>query len=386
MISKVIKNVTIYAEEEIFDNGFIRFQGTEITGIGKMETYSNQDDEVIEVEEGSIIIPGMIDIHVHGSNGFDAMDGTEEAIEVIAKSLAQEGTTSFLATTMTQESSEIESALKVIANNIAESSNDGAQVLGVHLEGPFVSLSNAGAQPKEYIINADVELFKRFQNAANGSIKIVTIAPEYDENLSLIKYLNSNGVIPSMGHSNANSKVAKAAFENGAKHVTHFYNGLTPLHHREAGIIGHSFYEDGQSIEIISDGLHVSPEIIKLTLKLKGAERIMLITDSMRAKNLADGDYELGGQKVIVKNGEPRTLEGALAGSVLRMEDALRNIMEFTGCTISEAITMTSENQAKSLGIFERKGSLSVGKDADIVVMDKGHHVVHTICRGNKVV
>lgn len=379
---KVIKNVAIYEENEFISNGYIRFQGSKIVGIGSMDKYSHKDDVVQEVEEGSVLIPGMIDIHVHGSNGFDAMDGSEEAVATISKSLAKEGTTAFLATTMTQENGEIHKALKSISDFMEKDSIEGAEVLGVHLEGPFVNISNAGAQPKEYIKGADVELFKSFQESANGGIKIVTIAPECDKDLQLVKHLAATGVIPSMGHSNANSEVARDAYECGAKHVTHFYNGLTPLHHREAGIIGHSYYEDGQYVELISDGLHVDPEMVKLTLKLKSANNILLVTDSMRAKNLEDGEYDLGGQKVFVKAGVPRTEEGALAGSVLRMEDALKNIMKFTNCTMRDAISMTSKNQAERLGIYESKGSLAVGKDADIVVLNKNTCVTHTFCRG----
>lgn len=383
MVVNVIKNVDIYEENELIKNGYIRFRGSKIVEIGRMENYSHSDDIVQDVQAGSIVIPGMIDIHVHGTNGFDAIDGTEEAIPTIAKSLAKEGTTAFLATTVTQENCVIENALKAISTYMEKDSNEGAEVLGIHLEGPFLNLSNAGAQPKEHIKDADVELFKKFQDAANGGIRIVTVAPECDKDLQLVKYLDSTGVIPSMGHSSASSEIAHKASECGAKHVTHFYNGLTPLHHREAGIIGHAFYEDSQYVELITDGLHVDPEMVKLTLKLKSADNIFLITDSMRAKNLVDGEYDLGGQRVFVKDGAPRTEEGNLAGSVLRMEDALKNIIEFADCTIREAIKMTSENQAKRLGIYERKGSLAVGKDADIVVLDKDTCVTHTFCRGD---
>lgn len=383
MVIKVIKNVDIYAENETIKNGYIRFQGSKIVEIGSMEKYFYTEDVIQEVQEGSIVIPGMIDIHVHGSNGFDAMDESEEALDTIASSLAKEGTTSFLATTMTQENNEIIAALKTMSNHIEKDACEGAELLGIHLEGPFVSVSNAGAQPKQHIKKPDVEVFKKFQEAANGNIKIVTIAPECDEDLQLVKYLNSTGVIPSMGHSNASSEIARSAYKCGAKHVTHFYNGLTPLHHREAGIVGHSYYEDGQYIELICDGVHVAPEMVKLTLKIKGADRMLLVTDSMRAKNLADGEYSLGGQKVIVTDRVPRTVEGAIAGSVLRMEDAFKNIIEFTGCTMRDAITMTSKNQAERLGIYDRKGSLAVGKDADVVVLDKKTCVTNTFCRGN---
>lgn len=385
MSIKVIKNVAIYAESGLINDGFIRFEGDKIVEIGEMISYSYNDDVVQGVQEGSVVIPGMIDIHVHGANGWDAMDATSEAIATISKSLAMEGTTAFLATTMTQESSEVEAALEVIAESIAADSKEGAEVLGIHLEGPFVNISNAGAQPKEHIKGSDVELFKKFQDAAQGHIKIVTIAPECDEDLQLVKHLNETSVIPSIGHSNANGTIARAAFENGAKHVTHFYNGLTPLHHREAGVIGHSFYEDGQYVELIVDGVHVSPEMVKLTLKLKGADRIMLVTDSMRAKNLEDGEYDLGGQAVYVREGVPLLESGSLAGSVLRMECALRNVMGFTGCSMREAITMTSKNQAVNLGVYNRKGSLAVGKDADIVVLDEKNCLTHTFCRGNLV-
>ncbi len=382
MTKTIIRNITVYGEQEIIRDGYVEVASGKITDIGMMQDLKIDRDTMVIEGEGNSLIPGMIDIHIHAAVGADAMDSTPESMNQFAKSLVKEGTTSFLPTTMTQHPDTICTALKNISTYRKEQGDAEAEILGIHLEGPFVNADNAGAQPKNYIIDPDIALFKKFQDAANQMIKVVTIAPERPNGVEMVQYLTETNVIASVGHSGASAEETEAAFAAGAAHVTHMYNGLTPFHHRAAGVIGAVLMNKDKFVEMIVDGYHVSPYVVNLTYQIKGAEHIFLITDSMRAKGLPDGDYELGGQPVIVKNGEARIESGALAGSTAKMSDIMKNMMKFTGCSLVDIIQMTSTNQAKQLGVFDRLGSISVGKDADFVLLNDEHDLVMTIKRG----
>jgi N-acetylglucosamine-6-phosphate deacetylase len=310
------------------------------------------------------------------------MDATPAAIHTMAETLPKEGTTAFLATTMTQEKSAVEEALRNAAESTREQEAGKAEVLGVHLEGPFISPKRAGAQHPGHIITPDAEQFRKWQDAAEGGIKLVTMAPERDEGHKLVRMLADTGVVASVGHSNGTFAEVVEAEESGARHVTHLFNGMTGLHHREPGVAGAALLRDKLKAEMIVDGVHICPEMVGLAFRQKGAEGLILITDSIRAKGLENGTYDLGGQDVSVKNGEARLEDGTLAGSVLRMEDAVRNVMEYSGCTLRDAIQMASENPARQLRVFDRKGSLAEGKDADIVILDERLEVAMTLCKG----
>ncbi|MDF2535283.1 MAG: nagA, partial [Bacillales bacterium] len=257
-----------------------------------------------------------------------------------------------------------------------------AEIIGVHLEGPFINKKKTGAQPKEYIIQSNVEQFKIWQSVAGGHIRLVTLAPEVDGSIELIRYLSSNNVVASLGHSAATFDEAEKAVEAGATHVTHLFNAMTGFDHREPGLAAAAMTFDDLKVEIISDGIHVHPKMISLAVKVKGPEKIILVTDAMCAKGLQDGEYALGGQKVFVKGREARLADGTLAGSVLLMSEAIRNISNFTGLPLEEVIKFATETPAKQFGIFDRKGSIAIGKDADITVMDDHFNVLLTICRG----
>ncbi len=382
MTKTIIHNITVYGENEVIPNGYLTIARGQIAAIGSMDVFQPDADATMIDGQGQSIIPGMIDIHIHGAVGADAMDSTPESMSQFAKALVKEGTTSFLPTSMTQHPDVIITALENISRYAKEQGDEEAEILGIHLEGPFVNSDNAGAQPKSYIIDPDIALFKKFQDAAGQMIKVVTIAPERPNGIEMVNYLTETNVIASVGHSGASAEETETAFAAGAAHVTHMYNGLTPFHHRAAGVIGAVLLNRDKFVEIIVDGHHVSPYVVNLTYQIKGAEHILLITDSMRAKGLPDGDYELGGQPVFVKNGEARIATGALAGSTAKMSDIIKNMMAFTGCTLSDIIQMTSTNQAKQLGIFGQKGSIAIGKDADLVILDGNHDLVMTIKRG----
>jgi N-acetylglucosamine-6-phosphate deacetylase len=381
---RLLKNAVIYAETGKIEQGYVLTEGDKIVEVGPMSSCpASSEAEVVELDPSFSVVPGFIDVHIHGASGADVMDATDEALRTMAKTLPKEGTTSFLATTMTAPIEQIERALQNVAQYIDSSNPSGeAEVLGIHLEGPFISPKRAGAQHPKNIIEPNIELFQKWQNIANGHIRLVTLAPEEKNGLALTAYLKEHGVVASIGHSDAVYKQVKAAIDAGVKHATHLFNGMRGIHHREPGVAGAVLMHEEVICELIADGVHVAPEMIRFAYQNKGSAGLILITDAMRAKCLGAGTYELGGQEVTVQ-GEKATLrDGTLAGSILKLGDAVKNAMVYTGCTLEDIIRMTSWNPAKQLGVLDRKGSIRAGKDADLVVLNERHDVVMTICRG----
>ncbi len=329
-----------------------------------------------------VVVPGFIDRHVHGAGGADGMDGDTEKIGVIASNLIKEGTTSFCVTTMTQSEENIVKALSAVKNY---NRSNGAKVLGVHLEGPFISKKYKGAQPEEYIKNPDKRLMERFLKASGDKIKVVTIAPEEDGAKELVEYLSGKGIVCSAGHTNGSFETVKKAVAWGLGSVTHTYNAQTPLHHREAGVVGAGLLLDELYCELICDLVHVCKEAVQILVKNKPKDKLILITDSMRAKHLPDGESELGGQKVFVKEGEARLADGTLAGSVLKMNEAVKNMVEKVGVDFCTAVDYATVNPAKSLNVFDEIGSITVGKKADFAVLDDNFKVQATLINGDVV-
>ncbi len=334
-------------------------------------------------KEGQVIVPGFIDQHVHGAGGCDAMDGTESALSTIANALANEGTTSFLATTMTQSPQNILRALTAVKDYKSQNKVDGAEIIGVHLEGPFISVKHVGAQPLEYVDSPSVKVFDQYNLASGNSIKIVSLAPEVDGTKELISHLKSNGVIASAGHTDAGFNDVEKAYAWGLSNITHTYNAQKPLHHREIGTVGSAMLIDGLNCEAICDLIHLSVPAIKLLIKNKPHDKFTLITDSMRAKHLADGISELGGQEVIVKNGEARLKNGALAGSILKMNDAVKNLVLRCNVPFTDAVDFATANPAKNLNVFDSVGSIEVGKRANLTILDGEFNVHLTVRDGN---
>lgn len=382
--SFVIENLKIYAENETIENGYVRVRDGKIDEVGASNALKKHSDErVFNFPRGVNLLPGMIDVHIHGVNGADTMDATPEALDKITKILPYEGTTSFLATTITNEASVIERALDNVGTYVTNNQKSGqAEILGVHLEGPFINKVRAGAQPHKDIQQPDINVFKEWNQRAFGTIKLVTLAPELEGGMELVSYLVNEGIVASIGHSDATYEQVIKAVQNGATHVTHLYNGMRGLHHREPGVAGASLLVKELKAEIIADGHHVRPEMIDLAYRQKTDDGIVLITDSMRAKCLKNGQYDLGGQDVTVRDGKAVLENGTLAGSVLKMNDALLNIQKYTGCSLESAIKMAAENPARQLGVYDRKGSIAVGKDADLIVLDNNGGIVATFCRG----
>ncbi|MEH7306607.1 N-acetylglucosamine-6-phosphate deacetylase [Neobacillus drentensis] len=380
----LLKGVRVYSEEQIIEDGYIKIKNQKIIEMGSSNELSNKDSfNVIEIPAHFNAVPGFVDVHIHGVAGADTMDATKEALDTMVAALPKEGTTSFLATTMTQEGKQIENALINAGKYIKEQQAQGkSEILGIHLEGPFVNAKMAGAQPIQHIIDPDLSLIREWQKLSNETIKLVTLAPERPSGLEMIRYLKENGIVASIGHTDATYEQVGEAIEAGANHVTHLFNQMRGLHHREPGVVGAAFLREELKAEIIVDGVHVRPEMVNLAFKQKLSDGLILITDSMRAKCLKNGMYELGGQDVIVKNGKAVLDDGTLAGSILEMGHAVKNIISYTGCSLDEAIVMASVNPAKQLNIYDRKGSLAVGKDADIVILDDKMEVYMTLCRG----
>ncbi|MGG0247148.1 N-acetylglucosamine-6-phosphate deacetylase [Peribacillus frigoritolerans] len=380
----IINNLMVHSEKETYKNGYIKVVDGKIAEVGPASQYKQDDDaKVITLSPNYQVIPGAIDIHIHGASNSDAMDATHDALSTMAKTLPKEGTTSFLATTMTQSTQAIESALLNAGKYIKNQTQENAEIVGVHLEGPFISPARKGAQPEDYIVDPDVTLFKRWQEMAENQIKLVTLAPEQPNGLDLAAHLRGTGVVASIGHSDATYDQIDEAIQAGTTHVTHLYNGMRGLHHREPGVLGAAYLRDELYVELIADGIHCRPEMIKLAYNQITSERMILITDSLRAKWLEKGTYDLGGQPVNVDETKATLSDGTLAGSILKMNDAIKNTMEYTGCSMTDIIKMTAENPAKQLRIFDRKGSIQVGKDADLVILNDRLDVEMTFCRGN---
>ncbi len=372
---KCFKNALIYVAGEGVKKCTVEFDET-IRSIG-----DGSDAEEIVLPEGAIVLPAFIDQHIHGAGGSDGMDATVADYEIIAKTVAAEGTASFLITTMTQSVENITKAMQAV-KEYREGEHDGARVVGIHLEGPFIAPAHKGAQPLEYVAAPDVETFKAYNAASGNAIKIVTLAPEIDGASELITYLTENGIVSSIGHTGAKCADIEKAIANGASNVTHTYNAQTALHHREIGTVGSAMLFDELNCELIADTIHVSVPAMKLLIKNKPADKLSLITDAMRAKGIPDGVSELGGQVVYVKNGEARLADGTLAGSVLRMNRAVQNVVTKVGVPFTQAVDYATINPARMLGIDGEAGSIAVGKRADFTVLNENYDVLYTISGG----
>ncbi|MBQ0138764.1 MAG: N-acetylglucosamine-6-phosphate deacetylase [Kurthia sp.] len=337
-------------------------------------------EAALEIDgQGNYLFPGFIDMHIHGSAGVDTMDATPETLHEMAKSLPKEGVTGFLATTMTQKPESIEKALKNIAE--FENNEDEAEVLGVHVEGPFISPKRVGAQPEEYVILPTVERFNKWQQLSGGKIKEITMAPEVEGGFEFVKELAQQGIIVSIGHSDASYEEVEKAMQLGAKQATHLYNQMRPFHHRDPGVVGGTLMIDEIKTEIIVDFIHSHPKAVEFAYRIKGASNIILITDAMRAKGVPFGDYDLGGQMVHVTEKGAHLPNGALAGSILTMDVALKNMQQATGCSFEELVAMSSTNAANQMNL-DTKGRVEVGADADLVILNKDFTIQKTIKKG----
>jgi len=379
---KAIINGKIVTEENVLQGKNLIFNNKilDIIDNDQLEEYKIQHDnneiEIIDAD-GKYIGPGFIDLHIHGSGGCDTMDGTLEALMKISATICQRGVTAFLPTTMTMEIRSIYKALDTIKEAMNKDMA-GAKVIGAHLEGPFISEKYKGAQSEIHILNPNYAMIKEYLDV----IKIITLAPEMDENHDFIKRIKKvPDIVLSIGHSNATYEEAMKAIKSGINHATHTFNAMTSLNHREPGIVG-AIFNSEISCELIADTIHVHPELYNLLVRIKGIEKVVLVTDCIRAGGVGDGVYDLGGQEVVVKNNTATLLNGTLAGSVLDLNLAVKNMVDNTDLKIHEGIIMASLNPAKVLGLDREKGSIKQGKDADIIIFDDDFNIYKTIVEG----
>lgn len=376
---KQFKNVLVYVEGEGLKKRDLTFSDRILS------TGEEDAEEKISLPADAIVVPAFIDEHIHGAGGADAMDGSVQALSRIADTLVKEGTASFLATTMTQSRENLIKAMNAVKEYRAENRLSGARLLGVHLEGPFISPRFKGAQPLEHVVSPSREAFEAYMQASGNAVKIVTLAPETEGAAELIESLSACGITVSLGHTAAKFADIERAVRAGAKNVTHTYNAQSPLHHRDIGTVGSALLLDELNCELIADTVHVSLPAIKLLFKNKPAEKLTLITDAMRAKGLGDCVSELGGQTVYVKNSEARLQDGTLAGSVLCMNRAVQNLVEKAGVPFLSAVDCATKNPALSLGIYGETGSICKGKRADLTVLNARYDVLYTV-RGGEIV
>ncbi|WP_372007243.1 N-acetylglucosamine-6-phosphate deacetylase [Paenibacillus chitinolyticus] len=329
--------------------------------------------------QGRLLIPGMIDVHIHGANGFDMMDGSETSIQEVSRACAATGCTSFLATSV---SSTIEDLIAMIRSVKRVTGHEvGAKIAGLHLEGPYLNPKRKGMQNERFLRHPDLAEMKEIFNEADGLIKMVTIAPELPGGMELISFLKETGVIIAVAHSDATYEEAKQAFEAGASHVTHCFNGMRPIHHRDPGLVVAAFEEEHVSLQAIVDGIHLHPAIVRMMHRLKGPDGMVLITDALQAMGLGDGKYMFGGHPVTVSEGVARLEDGTLASSTVTMNEALRLTVD-TGISLTDAVKMASSSPARLLGLAN-KGKISVGFDADLVLLDEQFQVQWTMIKGS---
>ncbi len=329
------------------------------------------------------LIPGLIDLHVHGAHGKDVMDANQESLAVISRGLAEEGVTGFLATTMTMDNARIEAALSCISDS--HTKMPGAKILGVHLEGPFIAKEKIGAQAGDFVQHPNHELMSKWQKISGDTIRLVTLAPELPGAIPLIKMLHRNNIIPAIGHTNATYEETQAAILAGGRYATHLFNAMSGLHQRKAGAVAALLLSNEVSAELIVDGFHLHPAMTELAFRLKSKNYLILVSDAMRAKCMGDGKYELGGQTVRVHADKVTLEDGTLAGSTLVLSQAIKNMSLFSQCSLIDAIQMATHNPAAMLGLSTHKGSIAVGWDADITVLDANLSAVFTMCEGKEI-
>lgn len=354
-----------------------------ITYVGD-EANAPQGIEPVLDAKGAYVTPGLIDIHVHGGGGGDVMDGTVAALEQMAQTFARYGTTAFLPATVTATHKDILQAVDAV-KEAAEEGTAGAQVMGVHLEGPYINDIRRGAQNPAHIRPPSLQELEDVWRTCGPLLKLVTMAPEIEGASEAIRQLRSWGVTVAVGHTDASYDQVMEAHLWGANHICHAFNGMRGLHHREPGVVGAALTCDGFSAELICDGIHVHPVAMKLLLRAKGPDKIVLVTDTVRAMGLPEGRYQLGGLDINVSQGAARLTTGELAGSTLSMAMAVKNATQMLGVSLPQAIQMASYNPAHTVGMGHRKGSLTVGKDGDLAIFDQDLNALATIVAGKMV-
>jgi N-acetylglucosamine-6-phosphate deacetylase len=378
---KLIHNAIIYLPHQILAHGWLLIRDGIIEKIGVDEPPSLDEGESYDAH-GNKVLPGFIDIHVHGAIGHESMDASPEGLITMAQYYAKHGVTSFLPTTW---AAPFDRLLPVFDNirRVMGMSYAGAQILGAHVEGPFIHPAKAGAQNPNAIYPPSRTLID--QLLAQEIVKLVTLAPEIPENQQIIPLLWSHGVAISAGHTTATYDEMEKAVALGVSSVTHTFNAMPPLHHREPGAVGAALLMDELSCEVIADNVHLHPAILKMVAKLKTADKMILVTDAIRGTGLPDGEYPIDDRTITIQNGEARLPNGSLAGSTLTMERAFRNMLAATNWSIEELLPSATLTPARLIDVQNRKGSIEIGKDADVIIIDDDINVLNTFVAGNLV-
>lgn len=369
----IIKNAKVFSDEYTFIEKDLFIQN----GVFSESTV----DGICIDGTGLYAIPGLTDIHFHGCIGYDFCDGTEEAISALADYQQKNGITTIAPATMTFEE---ERLMKIMETAKAHHNIKGAELVGINMEGPFISAKKKGAQNPRFIHHPDLSMYRNLQEASGGLIKLVDIAPEEEGSMEFIETVKDE-VVVSIAHTTADYDTADKAFTKGARQVTHLYNAMPPFTHRAPGVIGAAFDHKNVMVELICDGVHIHPSVIRATFQLFGDDRVILISDSMMATGLKDGNYSLGGQAVKVTGPRAALKDGTIAGSATNLMSCLRTAVLKMGIPLESAVKAAAVNSAKSIGIFDHYGSITEGKAGNLVLLDHDLNLIHVIQKGQKV-
>lgn len=385
-MSVLFENARVLAQGGIEPPGWVYVEAERIAQCGLGHAPCLPNCKRIDAD-GRILSPGLIDVHAHGAMGHDTMDADPEGLRAMACFYARHGVTAYYATTMTAPIDEILGALGAVrAMMDAEVSGappEGAALLGAHVEGPYIDADRVGAQSPDSVRRAMLDEYERL--AATGVVRLITVAPEHAENRALIPRMVAEGVAVAVGHSAATYDEIATAANLGLSQATHLFNAMAGLHHRQPGTVGAALALDSIRCQLIADNIHIHPAVLKLAIRAKGTDGILLITDAMGGTGMPDGNYQLGKQRVTVSNGEARLANGALAGSTLTLDRAVRNAMAAADLCLGEALAMATLTPARAMGIDDRKGSIAPHKDADIILLDEAGVVWLTMVRGRVV-
>jgi len=372
----------VMTPDQVILDGVVLVEGSRILEVGSRAAVRFSRDEFDVLDRSRhLLAPGFIDVHIHGALGRDVMEGTTEALEAISRFLATHGTTSFLATTMTASPIATLQAVEALGRQV-DRPLPGARMLGLHLEGPFINPEKRGAHSASHIRPPSTLILEQLLARSGHRVKLITLAPEVEGSLELIRFARSRGVVVSLGHSNATLEETVAAIDLGAANATHLFNAMRGFSHRDPGILGAVLTTPQIWAELIADGVHVSPAAVELGLRCKGAGKILLISDAVSATGMPEGRYRLADSEITLSEGVCRTPDGTLAGSILTQDQALRNMVRWSRLPVQTVLGMLTGNPARSLGIADRKGALAAGKDADMVLLDQSLGVHTTIVQG----
>jgi N-acetylglucosamine-6-phosphate deacetylase len=378
MSELLIQNAEIITSERVIANGWLLARGGKIIAYGEGEVRSGAA-QVLDAG-GRTLLPGFIDVHVHGAMGGDTMDAASDSLRKMAAYYASQGVTAFLPTTLTAPHEQLLDALATVRSLMHQPLEDGATIIGSHLEGPYFNVEKCGAQNPDYVRRATLD--EALYYLDSGVLRLISLAPEFAENLPVISEAVRRGITVSIAHTDATYEQALAAIDLGISHATHTYNAMSGLHHRKPGTLGAVLGSTKVRCELIADNIHVHPGAMNVVWQTKGKDRTILITDAMSAAGMPEGQYKLGDLAVTVKDGQATLASGTLAGSVLGMATGVRNFLAATGTTLADMWQTMSLNPARACGVAHTKGSIEVGKDADFALVDERVQVAMTIIGG----